>query len=354
MKQMVKACMLLLTALTCSGQTQFSVDVTLVRVPCTVTDRHGALVQDLKSGDFVVNEDGHPQPIKYFWQSSDIPLRVGIIVDLSNSQSELRSTHWERISRFIQSVLGPKDRGFIATIGPQDRLLTAWDASSDELLHAINPFDLDGVNQRGELLGGVCGAKRLIQNVYPCGGTALWHGLFYASWLGMRNADGRKALVVISDGWDTGSDKTLHDVIRAAEETDTLVYSIHYVSQWAKTRVQKEQQHDPVVANPSIDLHNDNPANDLRNAMSDSTWPHILAGEGALEKLSRDTGGRQFEGSDQNLDRIFALIEDELRTEYVLAYAPPTNTRKKQFHKVTVKTVRPNLDVRARTGYYAW
>ena len=338
MKKIVKACMFLQCALLLSGQTQFSTDVTLVRVVCTVTDRHGALVQDLKREDFVLKEDGHAQPIKYFWQSFDLPLRIGIIVDISNSQSELRSTHWERVSRFIQGVLGPRDRGFIATIGPQDRLLTAWDATSDELLHTVNPFE-QGITEGGELLGGPCGAKR--GGDYPCGGTALWHGLYYASWLGMRNAKDRKALVVISDGWDTGSDKSLEEVIEAAEETDTIVYSIHYISQWARAQILKE--HRPI-------LESKNPTNDTVGYVENN----ILIGAGALEKLSRDTGGRQFEGSDKNLDLIFAKIEDELRTEYVLAYTPPPKTRKNRFHKISVRTIRPQLDVRARAGYYGW
>ena len=323
MKKIVKACMLLLCALFCSGQTQFSVDVTLVHVGCTVTDRHGALVHDLKREDFVLKEDGHAQPIKYLWQSSDLPLRIGIIVDVSTSQAELRMTHWARVSRFIQRVLGPADRGFIATIGPQDRVLTGWDATSYDLLHAVSPVELQGRVESSELLGGKCEAAE--GGDYPCGGTALWHGLYYASWLGMRNAEGRKALVVISDGWDTGSDKNLKDVIWAAEETDTLIYSIHYVSDWARGRARKEY---------------------IQN--------NILTGAGDLERLSRDTGGRRFEGSDENLDLIFAKIEDELRTEYVLAYAPPSNTRKKKFHKISVKTIKPDLDVRARAGYHSW
>jgi VWFA-related protein len=340
MKKMVKAWILLLCALLCSGQTQFKVDVTLVRVICTVTDQHGALVQDLKRKDFVVQENGHPQLIKYFWQSSDLPLRIGIIVDLSNSQSELRRTHWARVSRFIQSVLGPMDRGFVATIGPQDRVLTAWDATSDDLLHAVNPFELQGIAERGELLGGECGGKDAVS--FSCGGTALWHGVYYASWLGMRNVQGRKALVLISDGWDTGSDKSLHEVIRAAEETDTLIYSIHYVSQWARAQILREE-HRAALENPSNDTITDS-----------EVETNILRGARDLEKLSRETGGRQFEGSDQNLDLIFGEIEDELRTEYELAYAPPPNTRKGKFHKITVKTIRPGLHVRTRTGYYAW
>jgi VWFA-related protein len=343
MKKILKACVPLLCALLCSGQTKFSIDVRLVSVACTVTDRHGALVQDLKREDFVVKENGQPEPIKYFWQSSDLPLTVGIIVDVSNSQSELRSTHWARVSRFIQDALGPRDHGFIATIGPQARLLTALDASSDDLLHAINPFDVGGSAGTGELLGGACGTRTSIRADFPCGGTALWHGLYYALWLGMRNAKGRKALVLISDGWDTGSDKSLQEVIRAAEETDTLIYSIHYVSQWAWNQIAKQHKADFERTNPRNDTIE---SNDIEN--------NILMGAGALEKLSLETGGRRFEGSDQKLDRIFAEIEEELRTEYVLAYAPPRNTRKGQFHKISVRTIRPDLDVRTRTGYYAW
>jgi VWFA-related protein len=302
-----------------SGQSDFKVDVNLVRVPCVVTDRTVKPIQDLHKEDFVLKENGVEQTIKYFWQEADLPLTIGLIVDVSGSQGELVHSHQDRVAQFIRTVVGDNDRGFIATIGPQDRLLTKLNATRDELLVAIPHINrYDGVP-----LGDPCRARglgRLRMRGAPCGGTALWHGVYYAAWLGMRPAQGRKALVIITDGMDTGSDQKLHDAIEAAQETDTMVYTIRYVSKIAW-----------VVPGMQIG---------------------ILTGRNALHKISDETGGREFHGSDDELDKIFREIEDELRTQYVLGYTPTVKTEKREFRKIKVMVNRPGMDVRARSGYY--
>ncbi len=309
---------LALTAAT-AGQSDFKVDVNLVRVPCVVTDRTVKPIQNLHKEDFVLKENGVEQPIRYFWQEADLPLTIGLLVDVSSSQGELVRSHQERVAQFIRTVVGDKDRGFIATIGVEDRLLTRLDATRDELLAAIpriNRYD-------GEPLGEPCrahGLGRLRGRGAPCGGTALWHGVYYAAWLGMKPAQGRKALVIITDGMDTGSDQKLHDAIAAAQETDTMVYTIRYVSKIAW-----------VV--PGMQLG-------------------ILTGRNALHKISDETGGREFHGSDDELDKTFREIEDELRMQYVLGYTPTVKSEKREFRKIKVTVTRPGMEVRARSGYY--
>jgi Ca-activated chloride channel family protein len=311
-----RALIFLVLALAPAGG-QFSVDVNLVRVPCVVTDRSGKPVQNLHKEDFILKEDGKPQTIKYFWQEAELPLTIGLIVDVSGSQGELVRSHRDRVRQFIRTVLGPKDKGFIATVALEARVLTPFDATPEELVTA-----LDRINRYdGELLGGPCrhsGAGRIRHAGLPfCGGTALWHGLYYASWLGMRHVEGRKALIVITDGMDTGSDKSLHDAIEAAQETDTVVYTIRYVSAigWI------------------------NPV-------------HVLTGRNALHKISDETGGHEFHGSDQDLDSIFRTIEDSLRMQYVLGYTPDLKSEKRQFRKIKVTVDRPELIVQTRTGYF--
>jgi VWFA-related protein len=300
----------LLVAAGAGGQSDIKIDVDLVRVPCVVTDRTVKPVQDLHKEDFVLKENGAEQPIKYFWQEADLPLTIGLIVDVSGSQGELVRSHRDRVAQFIRTVVGDQDRGFIATVGLQARILTKLDSSRAELLGAIDHID----RYEGEVLGEPCrgrGVHRIRHMGIPlCGGTALWNGLYYASWLGMKPATGRKALVVITDGMDTGSDKSLHDAIEAAQETDTMVYTIRYVSKIA-------------WAVPGMQLG-------------------ILSGRNHLHKISDETGGREFHGSDSELDNIFHTIEDELRMQYVLGYTPAGKSDKHQFRKIKVTVKRPH------------
>src|SRR5262249_167243 len=171
----------------------------------------------------------------------------------------------------------------------------------------------------GELRGGPCrtsGLRRVRR--LGCGGTALWHGLYNAVRLKMRRQAGRKTLVVISDGWDTGSDRTLTDVIEAAQGADTSVYTIRWLGPIAW-----------VV--PGLSLH----------------------GRRSLQRLAGETGGAAFRGSQQGLPDLFARTENERRSQYVLAYTALEKAPHGTFRRLEVTVERPDLTVRARKGYFA-
>src|SRR5262249_142909 len=154
-------------------------------------------VRDLRREDFTVREEGAPQTIKYFWQEADLPLTVGLVVDVSGSQAGLVRKHRETVAQFWKQVMGPRDRGFLVTIGAKARLGTDLTNSTPELLAGVDRIG----GRAGELLGDPCrtsGLRRVRR--LGCGGTALWHGLYNAVRLKMRRQAGRKTLVVISDG----------------------------------------------------------------------------------------------------------------------------------------------------------
>jgi VWFA-related protein len=152
-----------------------------------------------------------------------------------------------------------------------------------------------------------------------CGGTALWHGLYYTA-RALKSLTGRKAVIVLSDGMDTGSDIGLTDLIETAQSAETIVYSIKYAS----------------------------PARFISmGAMLAQAFSH------GLERLARETGGLTFPNPGRKTSEVFSRIESDLRNMYVLGFTPPDGVRDGEFHKLDVKTVRGDLVVRFRAGYWA-
>jgi len=155
-----------------------------------------------------------------------------------------------------------------------------------------------------------------------CGGTALWMGVYAAARQKMRWAGGRKALIVLSDGFDTGSAHSLGDAIESLQDASTVVYAIKFV--------------DP----------------ELTAAQAGLTSRRKEAVRG-LERLTDETGGYTFPNPEGNLEEIFSKIETDLRGQYVIGFTPPEEARDGRFHKLELKMTRSDLAVRARNGYYA-
>ena len=166
------------------------------------------------------------------------------------------------------------------------------------------------------MLGPPCRNSGLAKS---CGGTALWHGLYYAA-KELKPIAGRKAIVVLSDGMDTGSDVTLANLIETAQSVEAVVYSIKY-------------------------------QNPMRFLSITATI--IQAASRGMERLSRETGGVTFQNPGRKTAEVFAEIESDLRNMYVLGFTPSDEPRDGKFHKLDVKATQPGLLVRARSGYWA-
>lgn len=303
--------------------TSIRVDVELVRVACSATE-HGVPVKGLQQSDFSVRENSVAQEIKYFWQESDLPLSLGLIVDVSGSQATLIHKHKQTLTDFFRQVLRPEDQAMIVTVGPQVRLLTDFTHSQEELANGIERVRVGG--RAGAMLGEPCpnrekkvGPRRHQRTVMVagCGGTALWNAIYYASQLKMRPVSGRKALIVLSDGWDTGSVHGLEDAIEAAQSAETAVYTIKFVS--------------PLIA----------------------VLAPPVAFKHPMNKLSEETGGVAYGMMHGDLRDVFQQIENELRNQYILAYYPSDRTHDGTFRKLEVKANRKGVQVRTRTGYWA-
>ena len=299
------------------------VDVSLVPVACSVTD-HNVAVKGLQKSDFVLREDGQPQQIKYVWQEAELPLTIGLIVDVSGSQSSLVHKHRHTLSQFLKQVLRPEDQAMLVSVGGQVRLNADLTNSIDALESAIE--EVGSRKSQAPLLGEPCqsggmrGHRRAgrARMRFPCGGTVLWNAVYYASKLKMKQVTGRKALLILSDGLDTGSDHHLNDAIEAAQSAGVPVYTIKFV--------------DPLLL----------------------PFTAVAAFKQSMQKLSMETGGIGFGMLHGKLDEVFRQIEEELRNQYVLAYTPSNTARDGTYRKLEIAVDgRPTLQVRARKGYRA-
>lgn len=292
------------------------VDVNLVNILCTVRNKSNGLVGNLEKKDFRIFEDGKEQEIKYFTKETDIPLTIGLLVDTSGSQERLLDIEKRAAYQFFSKVLRKKDLAFLIQFGAEAELLQD-DTNSPRLLQ-------DGLNQlhMSVPVGGLHpGPVPTQQNQ---AGTILYDAVYLASHDKMQSEVGRKAIVLITDGVDTGSKTSRDASIEAALKADAIIYSIDYEDPAAYGR-----GFGTIVIGGG-------------------------GGEGELRRLSGDTGGRVFRVDRRNsLDDIFQQLQDEMRSQYSIGYQPPNPKKDGTYHKIEIRVGDKNYKVQARKGYYA-
>jgi Ca-activated chloride channel homolog len=273
--------------------TRIVLDVTRVNVLFTVTDKKGRFVTDLMKTDFDVIENKKSQVIQQFTAESDLPLRLAVLVDTSNSIREQFRFEQQAAIRFMQSVMRPKE----------DRIMLVSFDSTAELVSDLS-------NDMKTLEQGV-------RNMRPGGGTALYDAIYFACkeklMMDQPRDKFRRAMVVISDGNDTESRVSRDQALEMAQRADVVVYAI-------STNITRDD-------------------ND---------------GDKVLRYLTEETGGQAFfPFKIEDLDQSFENIANELRHQYNIFYRPEPLKTDGLFHPVTVKPKRKDLVVRARKGYYA-
>ena len=288
-------------------------DVDLVNVLCTVHGKNNALIGNLEKSDFHLFEDGKEQEIKYFTRETDLPLTIGLLVDVSGSQERLIETERRAASQFFRSVLRPKDLAFLISFGKDSELLQDSTSSPKLLEDGLKDLKLNAN------VGGLGpGPVPTQQNQ---AGTVLWDAVYLAANDRLKHEAGRKVIVVITDGVDEGSRMTRDQAIREAQLADAVVYSIDYS--------------DPGAYGGGLVFGGG-------------------GGEGELKKLSEETGGRVLKVDRRHtLEDIFKEIQDEMRSQYALAYTPTNPKKDGTYRKLEFKMSNKEYKAQARKGYYA-
>ena len=196
------------------------VDVKTVTLPATVRDKHGKVVPSLTKDDFALTVDGAPQPINYFALDTDLPLTLGLLVDTSRSVRSALNDERTASQRFFDQMLtNPKDKAFLIQFDREVDLLEDATSDKDKLQKALDQI---GAPQFGSSSSSGDSAPR------HGGGTTLYDAIYLASGEVMNKQQGRKALVILTDGVDRGSKETLNTAIEAAQRADTTIYAIYF------------------------------------------------------------------------------------------------------------------------------
>jgi VWFA-related protein len=288
------------------------VDVDLVNVLFSVHNKQNGLVGNLSKDDFTLFEDGKQQDIRFFTRETDLPLTIGLLVDVSLSQRNLIEIERRAAYQFFAKVLRPKDLAFLISFGAEAELLQDYTNSAKLLEHGLD--DLKVNSQVGGLHPGP------VPTATTPKGTILYDTVYLASTEQLKGQVGRKAIVVITDGVDQGSHYKIEQAIKAAQLADAIIYAIDYF--------------DP------------------------SAYGYGFfggsGGEGALKRMAEETGGRVLKVDRRHtLDDVFKEIQDEMRSQYAIGYVPSNGAKDGSFRKIDIKTHEKDLRVQARKGYYA-
>lgn len=313
MKLPVVVCLAALAApLLCRAQApaQIRVDVSLVNVGFSVRDEKGNLVTNLTQDDFEITEDGVPQKISFFAHSTDVPLTLGLIMDVSGSQQSFVKPHHNDLQAFLKTVLQPQDRAFLVCFGNNLRLMSDHSNSARDLVDALKEFERGKNIEEFPTIG---------PREHRVLGTAFYDAIYHSSTQMMQNVEhGRRALIIFSDGEDNSSAHHMLDAIEAAQANDVLLFTIRYTE----------------VRDGRLNARN-------------------KYGTSVMERIARETGGANFDGQGKGLLEGFRQIGEQLRSSFELAYHTSNPAGDKTFHKIVIKSKQPGLTVRAKTGYYA-
>jgi VWFA-related protein len=281
------------------------VQVNLVNLFATVRDKHKAIVTDLKQEDFKITEDGVEQKISFFQKESDLPVTLGLLIDTSGSEGATLPAEQNAAERFLRRVLRKGDLAMVISFDLDEDLLADFTDEQHILDEAINRAK---INAPSSPIG--------TPGPFPSsggGGTNFYDALYLACHDKLADEAGRKAVIVLTDANDTGSQLKIDDAIEAAQRTDTVVHILLV--------------YDPAYGPPDY---------------------------GGANKITNETGGRTIVvRNDKNLEAAFDEISEELRSQYTLGYYPSNPKRDGSYRKIKVEVNRPDTNVLTRKGYYA-
>jgi len=282
--------------------------VNLVNVAFTARDASGGLVDTLSAEDVRIFEDGAEQKIAYFAKSAEVPLTLGLIVDASGSQERFSKQHEKDLQVFLNSVLGPKDRAFLLGFGNHLRLVSDFTQSGPEMMERLKQYEKSsdrfpeiGPAERRDL------------------GTAFYDAIFYATEERLKNQEGRRAILIFSDGEDNSSSHDMMTTIEAAQAANVLVYTIRYT---------ETMKHGELSARNKYGIR-------------------------VMDRIAKETGAWNVDARETDPADYFRKIAEELRTMYEVGYYPANPMKDQSFRKIAIRPKADGVAIRAKSGYFS-
>jgi VWFA-related protein len=298
----------------------FKMNVNLVDLFFTVKDKNGNLVPHLNKDMCMVSEDKAPQTLKNFVAETNQPLTLGILLDTSGSQQRVLPLEQDAGSQFLEQVLRQKDEAFLISFDVNIDLLQDYTNSPRMLAHAMQKAQINTAGGNGGGIPGLGGGP--VPTSDPKG-TVLYDAIYEASYDKLNQETGRKAIIILTDGEDEGSDHKIADAIAAANRNNVIVYII-------------------LIADRAM------------------YWSQGMGyyGYSAAKRITDETGGRTIDvgNNGAKLQAAFQQIQDELRTQYVASYTPSNAKHDGTFRHIAIECKGDNgenLKVQVRKGYYA-
>ena len=289
--------------------------VNVVGIFFNVKDKHGALIPNLTKDEFQVFEDGKPQTVKYFAAESNLPLTLGILIDSSGSQLNVLDMEKQVGGAFLKQVLTDKDEAYVIDFNVDAELVQDYTRDVHRLQAALNKVKINTGYVTGPLPGAGGGPVPTANSP----GTVLYDAVYLSAHDMLAKEVGRKAMILLTDGEDEGSQLKIKDAIEAAQKADAIVYVLLCADRGFYGSFQVG-----------------------------------YSGESEMRKLTEATGGRVINVGNKfdKLREAFDQIAAELRSQYNLGYTPTNNVQDGSYRKLEIKS-KQNYKIQARAGYYA-
>lgn len=292
----------------------FKANVDVVQLFFNVKDKKGGLIPNLPKDNFELLEDGKPQTVKYFSANSNLPLTLGILIDSSASQERVLPMEQEVGGAFLSQVLREKDMAFVIDFNIGVSLLQDFTSNVRRLKNALNSVKINNGGQVGSMPGMGGGP---VPTMGTPKGTLLYDAVYLASHDQMGQQVDRKAMILLTDGEDQGSQYKIKDAIEAAQKSDTIIYVL---------------------------------------LCADRGFYGFggYSGAGEMKKMTAETGGRVIEvgNKPEKLKAAFDQISQELRSQYYIGYVPTNSLKDGGYRKVDIRS-KEQYKIQARSGYYA-
>lgn len=291
-------------------------DVNVVNIFFNVRDKHSGLVPDLTKADFELYEDGKQQAVKYFSRETDLPLTLGMMIDTSPSQMRVLPMEQEAGAEFLKDVMRPKDLAFLMSFDVEVDLLKDLTSDPKDIQRAMNKTRINAGGSSRSSIPGI--GQGPIPGVGNAKGTLLYDAVYLSSREVLSHEVGRKAMILLTDGQDQGSNTRLNEAVEIAQKADAIVYVI-------------------LVADRGF-------------------YGGGYYGDREMRKLTEETGGRVIDVGNhpERLRDAFAQLSTELRNQYAIGYTPTNEAKDGSFRKVEIRVPKvKDTKIQARKGYYA-